>query len=104
MDELEILLPPPENEFARILRALGRSVLLTLAAALVLLAGALAYDKIVNRSAAPSAFRHSALVVATGSWCCTKHGEALSCELARLWPRLRHGQRREALGRGEKWS
>ena len=48
--------------------------------------------------------REEELVVATGSWCCTEHGEALRCELARLWPRLRHGRRREALGRDGKWS
>lgn len=67
MDELEILLPPPESGFARVLRALGRAVLLTLAVSLILLAAALAYDRLVNRSAAPSAFGYSALVVATGS-------------------------------------
>ena len=67
MDGLEILLPPPESAAARILRAFGRSLLLTLAAVLVLLAGALAFDKFVNRAAVPSAFGYSALVVATGS-------------------------------------
>ena len=41
---------------------------------------------------------------------CTKllglpeHGDAFRCELARLWPRLRHGRRQDALGRGGKWS
>ena len=34
-----------------------------------------------------------------GSWGLYEHGEALRRGHARLWPRLRHGRRREALGR-----
>ena len=64
---MDLLFEPPESGFARVLRALGRAVLLTLAVSLILLAAALAYDRLVNRSAAPSAFGYSALVVATGS-------------------------------------
>ena len=64
---MDVLFEPPESGFARVLRALGRAVLLTLAVSLILLAAALAYDRLVNRSAAPSAFRYSALVGAMGS-------------------------------------
>lgn len=64
---MDVLFEPPESGFVRVLRALGRAVLLTLAVSLILLAAALAYDRLVNRSAAPSAFGYSALVIATGS-------------------------------------
>ena len=64
---MDVLFEPPESGFARVLRALGRAVLLTLAVSLILLAAAVPSDRLVNRSAAPSAFVYSALVVATGS-------------------------------------
>lgn len=64
---MELLYFPPLSEAAQVLRALGRAVLCTLAAMLVLVAGSLLFDKTVNRAAAPSAFGYSALVVATGS-------------------------------------
>ena len=35
---------------------------------------------------------------AAGSWGHFECGEVLGCELARVWPRLRHGRRRDALG------
>ena len=50
-----------------------------------------------------------------GSWGHSECGEVLGCELAWVWPRLRHGRRRDALGleeggdyttqtsRGEVW-
>ena len=37
-------------------------------------------------------------MVAVDSWEHAEHGGTLGCELARLWPRLRHGRRRDALG------
>jgi len=42
-------------------------------------------------------------VVATSSWCCAEHDGGLGSELRWLWPRPRHGRRRETLGRGGRW-
>ena len=43
--------------------------------------------------------REGELVGVLGSWGLYEHGGALRRGHARLWPRLRHGRRREALGR-----
>ena len=40
--------------------------------------------------------RQEPRVVAVDSWERAEHGGALGCELARLWPRLRHSRRRDA--------
>lgn len=64
---MDVLFDPPQSEWERILRSLGRAVVYTVAAFIVIVAAALLYDRAVNRSAAPSAFGYSALVVATGS-------------------------------------